>query len=90
MVEKNIQELDRINKNAVSQIPELPRDGKIEIEADITYKGGEPSINILHKKIKKIDVTYSDNSTGQKGNLETRARKEPDLIKEGKNYEVEQ
>ncbi len=87
MVEKNIQELDRLNKKTVSQLPELPRDGEVEIEADIQYEKGEPFISVLHKK---IDTHYSENSTRQQDNLKTRTRKEPDLIKEGENYEVEQ
>ncbi len=88
MVEKDVLELDELNKSVVLSLPDLPAHGEVEIEADIRYREGKPDIEILRKKIRAINKPHARNGTGENNKLET--RKESGLIKEGKNYEVEQ
>lgn len=51
MVEKTVEEMDELNKQAVQQIPDLPESGKVNIKADVTYEKGEPVFDIYYKKI---------------------------------------
>lgn len=52
MIEDTVQELDELNKQAVSQIPDLPKDGKVYMKANVTYdKEGSPIFDIYYKEI---------------------------------------
>lgn len=69
MVEKNVEELDELNKAAVRQIPDLPKNGKVELEADVSYKGGKPIFDIYYKKItteKEQDIHFNKGNTTNK------------------------
>ena len=39
MIESEVQKLDRMNKQAVEEIPDLPRDGRIELKAKAVPRG---------------------------------------------------
>jgi len=51
MVEKNVEELDRVNREAVGQLPNLPRDGTVDFKAHVTMDGEKPRIRIEEKSI---------------------------------------
>jgi hypothetical protein len=52
MVEDAVQDLDELNKQAVSQIPDIPKDGKVYLKANVTYdEKGSPVFDIYHKEI---------------------------------------
>ena len=64
LIEKRLIELDKLNKQAVEQIDELPKDGTVEIEAkvgpgvneDFTSKGKDGKrIDFTKKKILALD-----------------------------------
>jgi hypothetical protein len=46
MVEKNVAELDSINREAVSQIEGLPRNGTVDLKAYVTGEGSQRRIAI--------------------------------------------
>lgn len=51
MVEKEVKELDELNKQAVQQLPDLPKDGTIDLKAKVTQENGETKIDILHHRV---------------------------------------
>ncbi len=51
MVEKNIGELDRINKQAVGQIPDLPENGAVDLKANVKMEGDKANVKILEKSV---------------------------------------
>ncbi len=51
MVEKNVREMDLLNKDVVYRIPDIPANGRIHIKAKINYSGGKRQISIQEKKI---------------------------------------
>ncbi|RPJ82569.1 MAG: hypothetical protein EHJ94_01755 [Deltaproteobacteria bacterium] len=51
MVEQNTKELDEINKKAVGEISDLPKDGTVKIKANAKYKEGIIQFNIYDKKV---------------------------------------
>jgi hypothetical protein len=51
MVEKNVAELETVNRDAVKQIGGLPRDGTVDLKAYVTEEGNKKSIRIVEKKI---------------------------------------
>ncbi len=57
MVEDAVQELDKLNKQAVNQLPEHPKDGKIDLKAGVTYQDGSPIFDIFEQH------TISENSS---------------------------
>ena len=54
MVEKNIGTLDRINKEAVKQLPDIPKNGRIELEAE-----GTQYDDIIQIKVKRYRIAPS-------------------------------
>lgn len=59
LIEKRLIELDKLNKQAVEQVGELPQNGSVEIEAKITpseVAPGETSLP-LNTSTKRIDYT---------------------------------
>lgn len=52
MVEKNVEELEAVNKKALGQIPQLPRDGRIDLKAYVRAEGGKSRIQIDESGIK--------------------------------------
>jgi hypothetical protein len=58
LIEKRLIELDKLNKQAVEQIGELPQNGSVEIEAKITPREGAPGEPSLSSDIpERIDYT---------------------------------
>ena len=39
MIERRIEELDRLNRSVVQQVPDLPRDGQVHIRAQVEPDG---------------------------------------------------
>jgi hypothetical protein len=50
-VEKSAEELETINKAALSQLPGLPRNGSVDLKAYVTVEGGKSSIRIDQQRI---------------------------------------
>jgi len=63
MVEKEVQDLDHLNKEALKNIPDIPEDGRIEIKADVTYEKDSPLFHIYEKNIiseKEENIKFDD------------------------------
>jgi hypothetical protein len=73
MVEKSVEELDELNRQAVQQIPDLPESGQVKIKADVTYEKDSPVFDIRYKEItgeKEGTINFGenqDNETNEKG-----------------------
>jgi hypothetical protein len=50
-VEKSAEELETLNRAALSQLPGLPRNGSVDLKAYITVEGGKSSIRIDQQRI---------------------------------------
>lgn len=55
MVEKSVETLDKINKEAVRQIPDMPADGRIELKAEGTHYDGKTRIRVKRYRIAPLD-----------------------------------
>jgi hypothetical protein len=51
MIERNIQELDQINRQAVGGIEGLPKNGTVELKANVKMDGDKAVVEIVEKKI---------------------------------------
>lgn len=51
MVNKKVEELDKINKEALSQINDIPSQGKIDFKANVSVRDGKQLIEIIEKNI---------------------------------------
>jgi hypothetical protein len=60
MVEKNVEELETVNREALRQIPRLPRDGRIELKAYVTVEEGKSRIRIDETGTKVEAATGSE------------------------------
>jgi len=60
MVEKNVSELDSLNKSALSQIPGIPRDGTVDLKVYIIMDKEKPNIRVDQNKINIINSTGPD------------------------------
>lgn len=50
MVDERIQEMDDLNKQMVRQIPDLPRDGKVDVKAKVSSESGKINFEIYQIK----------------------------------------
>lgn len=66
MVEKTVEELDDLNKQAVQQIPDLPKDGTVDMKARVTYEKKKPVFDIYYKKTAEKDGSINFNDQQQK------------------------
>ena len=66
MVEKTVEELDDLNKQAVQQIPDLPENGKVDMKARVKYEKKKPVFDIYYKKTTEKDSTINFNDQQQK------------------------
>jgi hypothetical protein len=55
MIEERVEELDRMNKKALEQIPDLPRDGKISLEAEGIQRGDDIQIEVKRYKVAPLE-----------------------------------
>lgn len=63
IIQNTIEELDKLNKEAVNKIPDLPADGTVDLKANVTMEEGKPSIRIIEKQINpKIRVNDSQSA----------------------------
>lgn len=70
MVEKEVQELDRLNKRIVEKLPEMPKNGVIDLKARVYEKNGEYEVEILEEKVlpyKKGSLDFETSDTVEKG-----------------------
>ncbi len=51
MVEENIKELDKLNKEVVRQIPDLPESGIVDLKAKVFFRDGVPLLDTYDKTI---------------------------------------
>ncbi len=66
MVEKTVEELDDLNKQAVKQIPDLPEDGKVDMKARVTYEKKKPVFDIYYKNTGEKEGSLNFNGKQQK------------------------
>lgn len=66
MVEKTVEELDDLNKQAVQQIPDLPENGTVDIKARVTYEKEKPVFDIYYKKTAEKDGSINFDDKQQK------------------------
>lgn len=50
-VEKSAEELEAVNRDALSQLPSLPRNGTVDLKAYVTVEGSKSSIRIDQQRI---------------------------------------
>jgi len=62
MVETRTQEMDDLNKQMVGQIPDLPKDGKVDAKARVTNESGKINFDIYHVKtaIKEESLNFGE------------------------------
>lgn len=75
MVEQRTKELDETNKQAVGQLPDLPKDGTVNIKAKASYKEGGIQFDVYDKKI--------SDSEGNKIRLDSDRNIDTGSVKEG-------
>jgi len=93
MVEQRTKELDELNKQAVQQIPDLPKDGTVDLKANAKYREGKIQFDIYHQKvydeeekIAELDNGSSpDNGTVKEGIVDINNKK--DISKEREKIE---
>ena len=56
MIEETVQEMDELNMQAVQQIPDIPKDGRVEIKANIQYDKEKPVFDIYYKSTTEKDA----------------------------------
>lgn len=66
MVEERTKELDELNKQAVRQLPNLPRDGSIELKSNVTYEEGEIRFDAVEHQVTVQDGKDDPNAEEQK------------------------
>ncbi|MFZ5573452.1 MAG: hypothetical protein ACOZF0_23870 [Thermodesulfobacteriota bacterium] len=57
MVEKQTKELDELNKQAVQQLPDLPKDGTIDLKAKVRHEDGEIKFDMVEHQITPKSAT---------------------------------
>lgn len=80
MVENRTQEMDDLNKQMVGQIPDLPKDGKVDAKARVTNEGGKIIFDVYH--VKSTVKEESLNFGGEKQEKQTKETLLPDTAKE--------
>ncbi|MCP4688628.1 MAG: hypothetical protein GY859_11300 [Desulfobacterales bacterium] len=77
IIEERTREMEDLNKRAVEQVPYLPRDGKVRIEADGAYRDGEIRFHIREHSttgvIKEGEVLDKETQTGGQTGTKTGA-----------------
>lgn len=66
MVEETVQEMDDLNKQAVQQVPDLPKDGRVDIKADVRYEKKKPVFDIYYKRTAEKDGEINFGNNEQK------------------------
>lgn len=51
MVEKSVRELDKLNQEAILEIPDLPKDGTVNYKAVVTEEQGQRKYDFIYKEI---------------------------------------
>jgi len=77
MVDENVQELDKLNKQAVKQIPNLPRTGTIDLKAKVFYKDGSPLVDVYEKTVTTEEESTINLNKGYSINSEKESEKLP-------------
>lgn len=86
MVEKSTRELDELNKQAVQQIPNLPKDGTVELKANAKYKEGELQFDIYHQKVYDEKETIAEPDKGDDSPGNGTAKEKP--VENGNNKDT--
>ncbi len=64
MVEVQVKELERLNKQVVGQLPELPPDSTIKVKADIISRPEGDTVRLIEKEVipneKEVDSNESE------------------------------
>ena len=72
MVEEKIKELDKLNKEVVRQIPDLPESGTVDLKAKVFLRDGSPLLDTYNKTIttekdQEIQLNQEDTVHSEKG-----------------------
>ena len=67
MVQKNVVELDAVNKEALGQIKDIPAQGKVKLKAHVSGTKGKHAIKIIEKKIVSQPVEPQKNTPAPAG-----------------------
>lgn len=51
MVTKSVEELEAINREAVAQVEDLPRHGKVGLKAKVSTRAGKRVVKVLDQKV---------------------------------------
>ncbi|MFH2063998.1 MAG: hypothetical protein ABIK15_02215 [Pseudomonadota bacterium] len=78
MVEQRTKELDETNKQVVGQLPDLPKNGTVNIKAKASYKEGSIQFDVYDKKI--------SDSEGKELRLDSDRNLDTGSVKEGTIY----
>jgi hypothetical protein len=85
-VENRTQEMDDLNKQMVGQIPNLPKDGKVDAKARVTNEGGSIIFDIY--QVKTVVKEESLNFGEGRQETETREVLLPDTAEKKKESSV--
>jgi len=85
-VENRTQEMDDLNKQMVGQIPNLPKDGKVDAKARVTNEGGSIIFDIY--QVKTVVKEESLNFGGGRQETETREELMPDTTEKKRESSV--
>lgn len=82
MVEKSVDELENINKKAVESLPNIPKDGVVDIEANVKEDKAGHSVEVIKHSVSEIKNKNSAVVKSQKNGISRKS--EPTQIKEEK------
>lgn len=55
LIEERVETMEKINQEALKQVPEIPRDGRIELEAEGYERGGNIEIEVKRYKVAPLE-----------------------------------
>lgn len=72
MVDNRVQEMDDLNKQMVGQIPNLPKDGKVDAKARVTNEGGSIIFDVYQVKtvVKEESLNLGGGESNETGSTE--------------------
>lgn len=80
IIENRVQELDKLNKQVVTQSGALPSDGRIDLKAYVIQNGETPIIQIVEKSvtIKEETIDFKPGDVTVPPPAETVSKEQPD------------
>lgn len=66
MVDEKIQEMDDLNKQMVKQIPDLPKNGKVDAKARVSSESGKLNFEVYQVKSVAKEASLDFGGSGRK------------------------